>query len=71
MFLSKVTHLQAVPRQYLAGIGLVEAGQHSKQRGFSRTIETNDDHLRTSVDCQVDCRENFERTVALAQVFCH
>ena len=70
MLLGEVADLQAVPGHEIAGVGLLGAGQQSKQGRLARAVETQHDHPRSSVDGEIHTGEHLQRPVILGQPAC-
>ena len=71
MFLREVANLESVALNNLARVWLIDSGEHAKHCGLTRAVQTDDDNLAALIDCQIDGGEDFERTVALAQIGGH
>ena len=67
VLLGVVAELEAVPRLDLAGVGLLDAGEHPQQGRLAGTVEAEDHDPRAPVDRQVDVGEDLQRAVRLRQ----
>jgi hypothetical protein len=68
VLLGVIAEAKPVARDDNTGVGIVQAGQNTQQRGLSGTVEAEDDDVTAFVDGEINIGEDLERSIALAEV---
>src|SRR6185295_16026770 len=68
VLLCVIAEAKPVARDDNAGVGIVQAGQDTQQRGLSGTVEAEHDDVAAFVDGEINIGEYLERSIALAEV---